>query len=179
VLLTDLLPDAVEVLGVVEARVVRRQVRTAPKPLVFGVHAVLAQREIPEVGVDGRHVRRARMHDQGQAGGVERGLFHVKLAGHAVGERPVDRRGVDPALLEHVAPLYDGRNAAASLLPRPPIHPERGPIIPVVERPDDPDLQGLYEPLHAMGHGNVVAGVLAQGVETVEVIAHGAVIGVR
>src|SRR5690606_31407465 len=54
-------PDAVEMADVFEVGVVRRQVGAAAEPLIDRPQQVLTEREVPEIGVDGRDVGRARV----------------------------------------------------------------------------------------------------------------------
>ena len=104
-LVADRLPGPVEVDHVFEQRVVRRQVGPAAEP------GAVALGEEAEVGVDGRHVRVARVQDERDAGGGERVPSPGSCLANSGAISPKTSEKFDAGLLEDApfARTRDGR----------------------------------------------------------------------
>ncbi|EAU64174.1 hypothetical protein STIAU_8744 [Stigmatella aurantiaca DW4/3-1] len=150
------LQRAVEVHRVLIIEVVGRQVRAAPEPRLGPLV------NEAEVGVDGGHVRVARVEHQRQPSGPEIPSLSLKLVGECLLQLAVHHRGVHPGLLQHRAALQHPRAPAASARALPGILPEAPLAIQrlqpradlVLQLPDElrhPHLQPLHL-LHVQRH---------------------------
>src|SRR5438132_1178623 len=116
--LADALPSSMNVHHIGQVGIVGRQVRAAAEPFLTPLG------QVAEVGMDGRHIRIARMENQRDSRGREGASLAWNLAGEFGRHFAVDLRKIDTRFLEQPAFHHHPASPAPTVLPFPIIFTE-------------------------------------------------------